>query len=257
MGGDPSRRNQNLYCTYHKDKGHTTEQCRVLKDHLGQLDKAGYLKEFVTDAGDRGTGQGTPQRGKPLPPPLWIIEVIHAALKSLTTTGGKEVLIVAPMEGRPNVQASEKKIKLARKPIAFNDDDLEGTIQPHDDALIVTTWISSFLVKRVMIDQQSGTDVMYPDLFRGLGLRNEDLSKYTIPLVGFDGKVVVPKGQISLPINMEGKQVVVTFIMVASYSPYMAILGRPWIHAMGAVPSTLHVKVKFPTEQGIAVVRGS
>ena len=25
MGGDPSRRNQNLYCTYHKDKGHTTE----------------------------------------------------------------------------------------------------------------------------------------------------------------------------------------------------------------------------------------
>ena len=25
MGGDPSRRNQNLYCTYHRDKGHTTE----------------------------------------------------------------------------------------------------------------------------------------------------------------------------------------------------------------------------------------
>ena len=34
MGGDPSRRNQSLYCTYHRDKGHTTEQCRVLKDHL-------------------------------------------------------------------------------------------------------------------------------------------------------------------------------------------------------------------------------
>ena len=25
MGGDPTRRNQNLYCTYHWDKGHTTE----------------------------------------------------------------------------------------------------------------------------------------------------------------------------------------------------------------------------------------
>ena len=58
MGGDPSRRNQNLYCTCHKDKGHTTEQCRVLKDHLGQLVKAGYLKEFVVDFGNRDAGQG-------------------------------------------------------------------------------------------------------------------------------------------------------------------------------------------------------
>ena len=33
--GDLSRRNQNLYCTYHGDKRHTTKQCRVLKDHLG------------------------------------------------------------------------------------------------------------------------------------------------------------------------------------------------------------------------------
>ena len=29
MGGDLLRRNQNLYSTYHKDKGHTTEQCKV------------------------------------------------------------------------------------------------------------------------------------------------------------------------------------------------------------------------------------
>ena len=86
MGGDPSRRNQNLYCTYHRDKGHMIEQCRVLKDHLGQLVKARYLKEFVVYSGDRGTGQGTQQRGNPLPSPLGVIEVIHAALRSLTVT---------------------------------------------------------------------------------------------------------------------------------------------------------------------------
>ena len=49
IGGDLSQRNQNFYCTYHKDKGHTIEQCWVLKDHLGQLVKARYLKEFVVD----------------------------------------------------------------------------------------------------------------------------------------------------------------------------------------------------------------
>ena len=56
---------------------------------------------------------------------------------------------------------------------------------------------------------------------------------------------------------MEGKEVVVTFKVVALFSPYTAILGRPWIHAMGAVPSTLHVKVKFRIEWGVAMVRGS
>ena len=47
--GDPSRRNQNLYCIYHWDKRHTTEQCRVLKDHLEQLVRSGHLKEFVLE----------------------------------------------------------------------------------------------------------------------------------------------------------------------------------------------------------------
>ena len=122
---------------------------------------------------------------------------------------------------------------------------------------MVTTGINGFIVKRVLIDQGSGAEVMYPDLFRGLGLKNEDLSKYDTPLVGFDGRMVILEGRISLPINMEGKEVMVTFIVVASFSPYMVILGRPWIHAMGAIPSILHVKVKFRIEQGIAIVRGN
>ena len=63
----------------------------------------------------------------------------------------------------------EKKIKIGREPIAFGNDDFKGTVQPHDDALVVMAWISSFLVKRVIVDQGSEADVMYPDLFKGLG----------------------------------------------------------------------------------------
>ena len=148
-------------------------------------------------------------------------------------------------------------MKVGRLTISFGEEDLQGTIQPYDDALVVTTQISGFLVKRVMIDQGSGTDVMYPDLFEGLGLKSQDLAKYDTPLVSFDGRVVVPEGQISLSVDMEGKEVIVTFIVVRSFSPYTATLGRPWIHAMKAVPSTLHVKVKFSTMYGVTVVRGN
>ena len=80
--------------------------------------------------------------------------------------------------------------------------------------------------------------------------------KHTSPLVGFDGKVVITEGQISLPVIMGGKEMVVTFTIVTSFFPYTAILGRPWLHSIEAIPSTLHVKIKFPTEQGIAVIRG-
>ena len=148
-------------------------------------------------------------------------------------------------------------MRIGREPIAFDDEDLEGMIQLHSDALVVIAQINGFLVKRVMVDQGSGADVMYPDLFKGLELKSQDLIKYDTPLVSFDGRVVIPEGQISLPVNMEGNEVMVTFIVVNSFSPYTAILGRPWIHAMGAIPSTLHVKVKFCTEQGVAVVQGS
>ena len=68
-------------------------------------------------------------------------------------------------------------------------------------------------MKRVLIDQRSGAEVMYPNLYKGLGLKPVDLSKYDTPLVGFDGKVVIPEGQISLPVNIKGKEIVVNFII--------------------------------------------
>ena len=68
--------------------------------------------------------------------------------------------------------------------------------------------------------------MMYPDLFRGFGLKNEDLSKYDTPIVGFNGQMVIPERHISLPVNMEGKEVMVAFVVVNSFSPYTARLSR-------------------------------
>ena len=96
------------------------------------------------------------------------------------------------VENYSGEQPQENKMKFAQERFTFDDDDLEGTIQPHDDALVATARISGFLVKRVMIDQGSRADVMYPDLFKGLGLEMEDLSKYDTLLVKFDGRVVIP-----------------------------------------------------------------
>ena len=96
-----------------------------------------------------------------------------------------------------------------------------------------------------MVDQGSCAEIMYPDLYRGMNLKPEDLIAYDSPLVSFDGKVVIPKGQIRLPVQ-EGSEVVkMDFIVVDVYSLYMAIVARPWFHTLGAVSVTLHQKVKY------------
>ena len=58
----------------------------------------------------------------------------------------------------------------------------------------MTLRIGGFDVKRVMIDQGSGAEIMYLNLYEGLGLNLEDLMKYDSPLVAFDGSIVVPAG---------------------------------------------------------------
>ena len=88
---------------------------------------------------------------------------------------------------------------------------------------------------------------MYPDLYKGLGLKPEDLTTYSSLLVSFEGKMVVPKGQIRFPVQAWADVVEVDFIVVDAFSPYSAIMGRPWLHSLGVVSSTLHQKVKYPS----------
>ena len=109
-------------------------------------------------------------------------------------TAESRVLAVASTGDYSENQQPAKKMKSQSEPIAFDDEDLEGMIQPHDDALVITARINGFLVKKVMVDQGSGTDVMYPDLFKRLELKDQDLTKYDSSLVSFDGRVVIPQG---------------------------------------------------------------
>ena len=63
-------------------------------------------------------------------------------------------------------------------------------IQSHEDALVVSLWIRGFDVKRVTIDQGNGAEIMYPDLYEGLGLTPKDLIEYSSPLMAFDRSIV-------------------------------------------------------------------
>ena len=122
---------------------------------------------------------------------------------------------------------------------------------------MVTFKIWGYNVKRVLVDQGSAIEIMYLDLYKGLNLKPEDLTAYNSPLVSFEGKTVIPKGQIRLPIQTDLEIVDVDFIVGDFYSPYTVIVARPWLHALGAVSSTLHQKMKYLSHGQVKKIVGN
>ena len=125
-------------------------------------------------------------------------------------------------------QLESKRAKMNFHPtLSFLEEDKIETTQPHDDTLLITLRIGDYNVKRVMVDGGSAVKIMYPDLYKGLNLKPEDLIPYSSPLMRFNRKLVIPKGRIRLPIQISSEIVEVNFTVVDTYSSYTAIVGRP------------------------------
>ena len=256
MMENPEKRSRNLYCQYHQDHGHTTEDCRSLWDHLDQLAREGKLKQLLHHTSGLG-GQTTSRSEREIPPrpPLGTINVIFAA-PGRTVSCPSRVMSVACLPSE-DTSREPKRARLERPLVlGFSDEDKIGTIQPHDDALVITLRIGGYDVKRVMVDQGSVAEIMYHDLYKGLSLKAENLTPYNSPLVSFERKVIIPKGQIRLPVQTGSETVEVDFIIVDAYSPYTAIVARPWLYTLGAVSSTLHQKIKYPSGGKIEEILG-
>ena len=172
-------------------------------------------------------------------PPLGTINVILAALGRTGSHPSRVMLVVRLLANEDGSELKRARI-LTQPTLGFSDKDKAGTIQPHDDTLVVTLRIGGYDMRRVLVDQGSAVEIMYPNLYKGLNLKPEDVTAYESPLVSFEGKIVIPKGQIRLPIQTDSEVVEVDFIVADSYSPYTAIMARPWLHALGAISFTLH-----------------
>ena len=151
-----------------------------------------------------------------------------------------------------HINSGPKRAKVEiQSALSFSNEDKIGTIQSHDDALVVILRIGGYAVKRVLVDQGSSVEIIYPDLYKGLNLIDKDLTAYNSSLVSFEGKVVIPKGRIRLLVQAGSKVVEVDFIVVNTFSLYTVIVARPWLHTLGAISLTLHQKVKYPSKDRI------
>ena len=167
------RRNRNLYCQYHQDHEHTTEDCRNLWDHLDQLVQEGKLKQLLHHSSGRGSQTSSEFQGDVSSRlPLGIINVIFVAL-GRTRSYPSRIMSVSRYPAEES-SSMPKRIKMGTPLVlGFSNEDKLRTIQPHDDTLVVTLRIGGYDVKKVMIDQGSRAEIMYSNLYKGLNLKLE------------------------------------------------------------------------------------
>ena len=139
MSRDVIRRNQSLYCSYHRDRGHITEDCRTLKDHLHHLEKLGYLGEFLIREDFRLQDLKKATTSRTSTPAWGLIGVIHAVRKQVETM--KTPSRILTMDSASDLELeglTHKKRRWEDECIDFTRKDLMNIVQPYEDALVVT-----------------------------------------------------------------------------------------------------------------------
>uniref|UniRef100_A0A2N9F9R7 Uncharacterized protein n=1 Tax=Fagus sylvatica TaxID=28930 RepID=A0A2N9F9R7_FAGSY len=260
---DPNSRPKNLYCRFHRDHGHLTEECVALKEQVETLIRQGKLQKYVNRPTNTRPAKPPVQREQAepnRPGPVGEIRTIVGGPASGGTSRASRKAYARQVHNIMVVQRPPKNIRLDDQIISFSEEDARGTHQPHDDALVITINIAGFTTRRVMVDNGSSADILYLPAYQQMQLDKDKLRPMDAPLVGFTGDKICPVGIVTLPIMVgtHPKTVskTVDFLVVNCPSAYNAIIGRPTLNRLRAVTSTYHLLLKFPTEHGIGEVRG-
>ena len=142
-------------------------------------------------------------------------------------------------------------------PISFPLVNPTRVITPHYDALVLTVCINGFDVHRVLVDPGSATNLLHLPAFKQMRVPIDHLSSAGRVLSGFNGATILTVGDIAFPVWAGPVTQQILFSVVEDLGPYNAILGRTWLHAMKAIPSTYHQTIIHLTAFGQVDLQGS
>ena len=140
-------------------------------------------------------------------------------------------------------------------PITFTDRDFKG-INPmnQDDPMVISIIIASFMVFKVLINQGNSTNMLYWKTFHRFKVSRDTVHPHAGPLLGFICKRVETRGYIDLTTTFGqgqlSKSFTIWYLLVDAYTSYFSLIGRKTLNELGAIVSTVHPKMKFPTLRG-------
>ncbi|XP_060178420.1 uncharacterized protein LOC132608695 [Lycium barbarum] len=140
--------------------------------------------------------------------------------------------------------------------ISFRDDELPPEGTEHNNALHITVKCGDKFVSRVLVDGGSGCNICPLNTLRSLKMDTGEIKESRMKVRAFDGTQRGVIGEICLHLQVGPVEFPILFQVIDISSTYNLLLGRPWIHMAGAVPSSLHQCLKFEWGWEQIVVQG-
>ncbi|XP_020208863.1 uncharacterized protein LOC109793797, partial [Cajanus cajan] len=185
-GHTPNSTDKSKHCRYHRNHGHTTKECRTLRDRIEELMQAGHLGQYVQrqqshrggyGGWGRGRGRGSGARTDlPTGSQQHASGVVYAEISQETESAPLQGVINTIAGGFAGGGASSsarkrhlRSIKCAHStvsvshqsspPISFSDEDYASVSPNQDDPMVIVVEVANWEVQKTLIDQGSSADV--------------------------------------------------------------------------------------------------
>ncbi|XP_016178528.1 uncharacterized protein LOC107620975 [Arachis ipaensis] len=145
--------------------------------------------------------------------------------------------------------------------ISFGPEDQWFDEVAENPPMVITARLGTDLVKRILVDTGTNSNIMFRNIFNTLGLRNTDLRGHQHGVVGLGDNFIKPDRVVSLPVSIGGgrgkRSLMAEFVVLRDSTAYNLILGRKTINEFGAVICTKLLLMKFVADDGsVGTIRG-
>ncbi|XP_077249078.1 uncharacterized protein LOC143888502 [Tasmannia lanceolata] len=160
------------------------------------------------------------------------------------------------VEITPDELVSVVSVARAAKTLSFTDSDFPPEGKDHTKPLRITVICNKKKVPEVLIDNGSALNVCPLSTTTTLSFRPESFVPSDQGILAYDGTRRDVIGTLVTEVQIGGEEFDIEFQVLDIKATFLLLLGRPWLHKVGAVPSTLHQKLKFILNHTVITFKG-
>ncbi|KAM1520366.1 hypothetical protein ACFX1Z_023064 [Malus domestica] len=219
------------------------QHCTITACHMVEVEMEEPSKGKIVAA--EGENTLTPEEGLPIhfsiEEALQLPKKIRRALVTVLASPDDHEVQESKNEGLRPLPHECATCCAAEDTIHFADEDLLLGSKPHNRPHFVSGYVREHKVSRMLVDGGSAINIMPKSTMTAIGIKVNELSLSRLLI------------QVEMTIGELKSSVI--FHVIDARTSYGLLLGMPWIHANGVVPSTLHQCLKFYRER-VKVIYG-